>query len=266
MKKLLLSLLLTIFLVGNSIASTVDTVRLHKDWSKLVDRVACEYVTSYIGALNSEAAIDFMSNVAPQLVSAKGEYVSTEKLAELLVQNSFQRTSEVLIPELEKRKGLARQDQTIERLTDISSYSAAMQEYLRESATDLKEALQVEYVAAATEEGKTAHGNSQKDSTNENEDLAQTTAVFSDYSTTALLLAIIAIETVLLLVRTSRKRISEVVKESNMMRKTYIRKDDDDIVDLRDNMKKIWERMNRIENMDEKKPESESDEIKFTHL
>lgn len=265
MKKKLLTLLLTIVMGGNIFAATIDTERLHKDWSKLVDRVACEYVTSYIGALTSESAVDFMSNIAPQLVSAKGEYVSTQKLNELLVEHSFQRTAEVLIPELEKRKSIAAQDQTIDCLTDISNYSPAMQEYLRDAVIELKETLQDEYAATTGGKVKLVGGN-EKDSAAQEDDFGQATATFVDYSTVIILIAIIAIETIFIILRTSRKRITEVVKESNLMRKTYIRKDDDDIVDLRDNMKKIWERMDRIENSNSSNTDSDSDNIKFTHL
>ncbi len=246
MKKL--SLVIATLLVGTCLlAAPLDTVRLQKDWSKLVDRVGCEYAKAYIESLSNngnEAAVQFVKEAVPQMVQ-DGQYLSTDKLCDLLVKYDWSATASKLVRPIAERKTMDGSLQSIDRLTDISCFSTTMQGYLSSAQTDLMNTIAEEY--------KKSEKSAQAQPTPIQQPkkvvaMDEQRSVGGNYDLAIFILALVVVVEALVIVRqTSRKRIVQVVKESNMMHRTYVRKDDDDIADLHVNMARLQKRLDRID-------------------
>ncbi len=245
--------LFCVLLAGSIVmANEIDSQRLSNDWSKLVDRVCCEYTKGYINSMLSKPGYDstartFMEQAAPKLVDKKGVYMNSDQLQSLLVEYGWSATATKLVQPIANRKTLAADKQTLEQLLDISVFSTTMQKYLADAKTELSNQLNTEYEASA-EPVKNDEPTAIDSAMAEAEEINMQRSVAHNYDWAIVLLALIAaIEAVALLRLTSRKRIVEVVKESNMMHRTYVRKDDDDIAELRMNMARLQKRLDRID-------------------
>lgn len=243
MKKISL-LIITLLVETCLMAATFDTIRMQKDWSKLVNRVSCEYTKAYIQSLNDEAAALFVKEAVPQMEN-NGQYISTDKLCDLLVKYDWSATASKLVKPIADRKAIDGPRQTLENLTDISCFSATMQGYLADAQKDLVNAISEEY----QKKEKTAQPQSAPDQEPPKVvAMDEQRSVGGNYDLAIFILALVAVVEALVIVRqTSRKRIVQVVKESNMMHRTYVRKDDDDIADLHVNMARLQKRLDRID-------------------
>lgn len=253
-------------LIGSILmAADIDSARVSKDWNKLVDRVCCEYAKGYINSMLTqpnyqETARTFIDEAAPKMVNDKGEYITSDQLQSLLVEYGWNATATKLVQPLAERKTLDASKHTLNQLLDITPFSNAMQGYLSEAKTTLASTLATEY--EKSDKPVVAQQASAIDSAMaEVEVLNAQASVGRNYDWVIFLLVLIVIlEGIFLFRQTSRRRIVEVVKGSNMMHRTYVRKDDDDIAELRVNMARLQKRLDRIDPEGvAKDPESESE-------
>lgn len=239
----------------SAMAVEIDTAKFRTDWSRLVDRVACEYVRAYIISLENNAEMGprakiFKTEVAPKLRN-KGNYITLNALSDVMVQSDWKHTGEVLLTPLADRKLLVPADQTLEHLLDLSCYTPTMQACLRSASTQLYSIIASEY--PYTPQSKAEQPSDTEQPTTDTAAITPTIVAPQPAQTTSntvwfvILGLLVVAEGILLFRQTSPKRLITMVKESHWMSKTYVRKDDDDISELHAKVIQLTRRIEELE-------------------
>lgn len=262
-------------------AVALDSARLVKDWDQLVNRVSCEYVKSYMESIVSnpnmgDEAQAFCNNVVPHLY-ANGRYLTTDQLIDTLGYYNWTATAAKLVQPIADRKQLPNSKRTLDRLLDISTFSATMQSYLERTQQQLRDGISQEYantVAATGAISDTTTNRANKTIESVGRPVAR------DYDLVIFILALAIVVEALLIARlTSRRRIVKTIRDSDLMRRTYISRDDDDIAELHHNMNRLQKQIDRLstpadtptsgdDNSDTDAEDADTDEgaVQFKHL
>lgn len=264
-----------------SAAVALDSARFVKDWDQLVNRVSCEYVKSYMESIVSnpnmgDEAQAFCNNVVPHLY-ANGRYLTTDQLIDTLGYYNWTATAAKLVQPIADRKQLPNSKRTLDRLLDINTFSATMQSYLEHTQQQLRDGISQEYANTVATTGSITDTTANR--TNKTiESVGRPVA--RDYDLIIFILALAIVVEALLIARlTSRRRIVKTIRDSDLMRRTYISRDDDDIAELHHNMNRLQKQIDRLSapadtptsddnNSDTDAEDADTDEgaVQFKHL